>query len=245
VPVKPIEVKPPLIVKPLPQPQSPRLIWPEPPAQKEPVKQHPTLKLIERRALPPAEFDREYTGTLTITRVPSVAAVKAACPKLAAQRALGCAKVYNFTNACEVFIVSDDVLKSYGYSYDVVWRHERAHCLGWRHDDNGKTIKEASKPTDAVIVQDTASTLLKYAQRRAKELEGEASTKPQDKSQDKTADDKPRGTKQKPATIVYPVLKFSTPSPPIPFHWLSDPPVYPTDKAEMVEMMQRAYERVK
>lgn len=163
--VNPIEVKPPLIVKPLPGPPNPRQIWLAPPAQNTPVKQHRTLSLIQRRILPPPEYDHEYKGTMTVTRVANQAAVQAACAL--ASPTLGCAKIYRYTDACDVFIAADEVLEAYGLSYDVVFRHERAHCNGFRHDESGKTVKnDASKPPS---IMDMGSPLLELGQRRLQE----------------------------------------------------------------------------
>ena len=33
------------------------------------------------------------------------------------------------------FINSTSGRAAFGWDYDIVWRHERAHCNGWRHPD--------------------------------------------------------------------------------------------------------------
>jgi hypothetical protein len=44
---------------------------------------------------------------------------------------LGCALIKR--DSCDVYIAYDDLLFAYRTSYDVMWRHERGHCNGWRH----------------------------------------------------------------------------------------------------------------
>ena len=79
--------------------------------------------------MPPAEFDREYTGNrLLITRVDEEG-IRASCQ---GKTLTGCA--YRISEqTCFVWIVYDDILNYQRYSYDVVYRHERAHCNGWHH----------------------------------------------------------------------------------------------------------------
>jgi len=57
---------------------------------------------------------------------------------------LGCAMIYSF--GCMVFILNDSILQAKGLEYDIVYRHERAHCNGWRHED--WTAERQTKESD-------------------------------------------------------------------------------------------------
>ena len=88
---------------------------------------------------PPPQYDRPYTGTLTIERVADPAAVLVQCPEL--KNPAGCAKVAKDLSWCKVYIVSDEYIKriprkeeTIGYSYENFLRHELAHCNGWPGD---------------------------------------------------------------------------------------------------------------
>jgi hypothetical protein len=89
----------------------------------------------ERQGLPPAEFDRDFTGTIKIVRL-NDAGLRAACPHQfpAGHYAIGCAEYYAGSDICTVYILDDMALHALGWDYDIVFRHERAHCLGWRHN---------------------------------------------------------------------------------------------------------------
>ena len=83
--------------------------------------------------LPPDEFDREYTGEMTIKRGDELD-MKIVCKGISAT---GCTYRWN-DERCIVYIANDDVLNKHYLSYDAVFRHERAHCLGWHHADESK-----------------------------------------------------------------------------------------------------------
>jgi hypothetical protein len=78
--------------------------------------------------LPPIEYDKPYTGKLTITRGTKFI-MDNACPKTTLPITLGCSR--QIEGECWIVIANDDILKASGWSYDVVYRHERAHCLAW------------------------------------------------------------------------------------------------------------------
>ena len=95
----------------------------------------------KRVLFPPPQYDRPYTGTLTIERVADSAALLVQCPEL--KNHAGCAKVAKDLSSCKVYIVSDEYInrrdsaekrKLFGYSYENFLRHELAHCNGWPGD---------------------------------------------------------------------------------------------------------------
>jgi hypothetical protein len=97
----------------------------------------------KREMFPPSQYDRPYTGTLTIERVVDSAAVQMQCPKLTSKTRAACAIVAQDLSWCKVYIVSDEYIngrytaeqrKQMDYSYENFLRHELAHCNGWPAD---------------------------------------------------------------------------------------------------------------
>src|SRR5262249_47569939 len=83
--------------------------------------------------LPPEEFDREYTGDLVIKRF-NAEGIKLACQGVS----WTACSFRGSDKYCTIYIADDNVLNQHLLSYDAVFRHERAHCLGWHHADESK-----------------------------------------------------------------------------------------------------------
>ena len=83
--------------------------------------------------LPPPEFDHEFKGELKVVRG-SQQELRTACPNSfhPGNIALGCTRLIYDT--CTIYILNDQGLQATGWDYEIVLRHERAHCNGWRHD---------------------------------------------------------------------------------------------------------------
>ena len=97
--------------------------------------------LLAQAQVPPSEYDHDYDGELTILRTTPATVLDACFSVIDHNRSspLGCAQIKS-TNPkkCTIWIVTDDKLR--GFDYSLILRHELAHCNGWRHDKNGKTI---------------------------------------------------------------------------------------------------------
>ena len=91
--------------------------------------------LRSKNYLPPPEFDHEYKGEMKIIRG-TQSDFRAACPTSfkAGNHAIGCMKMHLEGMPCVVYILNDAGLQMIGWDYDIVFRHERAHCAGWHHD---------------------------------------------------------------------------------------------------------------
>jgi hypothetical protein len=91
--------------------------------------------LRSKNYLPPPEFDHPYKGEMKIIRG-TQQELRAACPTSfkPGNNALGCMKMHLEGMPCVVYILNDIGLQMTGWDYDIVFRHERAHCLGWKHD---------------------------------------------------------------------------------------------------------------
>ena len=88
--------------------------------------------VMDRFITPPKEFDHEFVVKRT-----DEMDIKKQCR---AQTNSGCAFApVDIDPICRIWIVYDDILNYQRYSYDVVFRHERAYCNGWHHDKFGRS----------------------------------------------------------------------------------------------------------
>jgi hypothetical protein len=129
--VKPFKTIPPDL-SPLPDQG---IIWPRP--LPKPLFNMPRDLAERLRLVPPQEYDHEYTGTLRIIRTTQTGVWMACQDKFkSVDQAIGCADAkLTEPRACVIWIVNDSVLEKLGWDYDIVFRHERGHCNGWRHDN--------------------------------------------------------------------------------------------------------------
>jgi hypothetical protein len=90
-------------------------------------------------SLPPLEYDRPYSGTLTIERGDKDFMEKN-CPKSPLfVIPVACAYFPNGPSVpqCHIIIANDDILKQMQRPYNLVLRHEVGHCNGWPKDHVG------------------------------------------------------------------------------------------------------------
>lgn len=86
--------------------------------------------------LPPVEYDKPYTGALTIMEVPSQDAMRAMChPAKDIRPLLGCA--LRHATSCTILVATEAQMKAAGWQKEIVVRHETGHCLGWSGDHAG------------------------------------------------------------------------------------------------------------
>lgn len=107
------------------------------------VKLEPHLMRPSRnvRILPPVEYDKPYTGKLTIERAATPEDVRRMCNL--DKTALACA--IRSEGSCRIVIVPDDLIKISGYTTEVVMRHEVSHCVGWPKDHRNSRLWPESK----------------------------------------------------------------------------------------------------
>jgi hypothetical protein len=77
--------------------------------------------------LPPPEYDYPFKGPVTYTRLKDIAEVNRICNN--PQVGLACA--IRLDGVCNIFMVSDDMIRSRRLDPEDVKRHEMAHCNGW------------------------------------------------------------------------------------------------------------------
>ena len=83
--------------------------------------------------VPPPEYDRAYKGHLIISRIDSTPEVGRLCGQT--DPMISCSQPRD--NECDIIMATDDVIRTLGYSVDIVLRHEIAHCNGWPKDHPG------------------------------------------------------------------------------------------------------------
>jgi hypothetical protein len=87
-----------------------------------------------RMYLPPVEFDRPYTGKITVETV-TKEQLRAQCAA-ASQWSLGCS--FPIPGRCRIILVDEASINAVGWTVEAMLRHERAHCNGWTQDHPGK-----------------------------------------------------------------------------------------------------------
>jgi hypothetical protein len=115
---------------PPPQPQ------PQPRPERRPYSREGLSELSKTiPILPPLAYDFPYTGKLTVRRVdPDQMRARRPLPK-PGRATIGCAHIAK--GECEVIIADNTTLEFLGFNYDIVLRHELAHCNGWPGDHPG------------------------------------------------------------------------------------------------------------
>jgi hypothetical protein len=87
----------------------------------------------EVRLVPPPEYERPYKGELVIVDA-NQEMVREKCPaaKFTLGVSLGCA--HRGATYCWIYLAPKADMKAAGFPYDLVLRHEIAHCNGWPGD---------------------------------------------------------------------------------------------------------------
>ena len=88
---------------------------------------------------PPQQYDRPYEGKLIVTRGNEYD-MTSLCPKTSLPITLGCAFLRQAK--CEIVIADDDILKDAGWTFEIVKRHEEAHCGGWPNDPSRRKVAQ-------------------------------------------------------------------------------------------------------
>lgn len=91
--------------------------------------------------LPPVEFDRPYTGKLTVETVATREELKPICGSVFTQFTLACA--FRRPDSCRIVIVEESIIKAYRWTRELVMRHEIGHCNGWPGDHPGERPYDA------------------------------------------------------------------------------------------------------
>jgi hypothetical protein len=99
--------------------------------------------------MPPLEYDYPYSGTLTVIRAHR-GMLERLCPKDLIAAHIGCNYRYAKSNECHVYITKDELLAGTGWTYEIIFRHEVAHCNGWGGDHKGACPADAKTAFEPV-----------------------------------------------------------------------------------------------
>jgi hypothetical protein len=98
-------------------------LFPNPPPPPSPNVPPPSNNI-----LPPLEYDYPYQGKLTVQRVDTIEELIVVC-STTRKWLLGCARPG--TTSCQLILVRDEVIRQYGWTTELMMRHEVGHCNGW------------------------------------------------------------------------------------------------------------------
>src|SRR5262245_10713988 len=88
-------------------------------------------------ALPPVEYDQPCKGRLGVITV-GPEFMNRICPRTSFPVTLGCAFVGK--DECWIVLAEDATIESYGWTTEIVKRHEIGHCNGWPGDHRGARL---------------------------------------------------------------------------------------------------------
>jgi hypothetical protein len=107
----------------------------EPP---EPKPRQSVQKVRYWNILPPVEYDKPYTGELSIIRLSSPEEIRVACKN---SSEYACISTEGLPHRCTIFMLPDKQLSLNGISLlAFTLRHELGHCNGWPNHDGGRKI---------------------------------------------------------------------------------------------------------
>ena len=85
--------------------------------------------------LPPEQFDHPYTGLVIVHRLKTEGVMREICADIDANVWLGCS--YKLKHACLIVLAAEPVMRAYGITGNMVFRHEEGHCNGWPASHSG------------------------------------------------------------------------------------------------------------
>jgi hypothetical protein len=88
--------------------------------------------------VPPAEYDKPFAGKLEEFIINDLEELKSFC----GHRWVGCAirhwapsETVGLALHCSIYLLADEPIRKYGWTIEMIRRHEIAHCNGWVHPD--------------------------------------------------------------------------------------------------------------
>jgi len=95
-----------------------------------------TYPAMAQNVIPPVKFDFLYRGRLVIDRSSSQDEIKRRCPPTTFPYHLGCGGPQP-GGWCHILMADDETIRKYGWTPEIVLRHEMGHCNGWTLDHKG------------------------------------------------------------------------------------------------------------
>jgi len=85
--------------------------------------------------IPPKLYDHPYAGNLEMVRI-AVEDIPEVCPNV--RTTIGCTFPYLRENRCVVALIAPELAEQRMHlPYEIILRHELAHCSGWPADHHG------------------------------------------------------------------------------------------------------------
>ena len=97
--------------------------------------------VLQDRPLPPPEYDHAYPGTVVVYYASDQADMRYKCNRTDLWEAIplfGCSWAANDKHPCLIVVGDEPTLIKWGWTRNIVLRHEIGHCNGWPQDHGGK-----------------------------------------------------------------------------------------------------------
>jgi hypothetical protein len=84
---------------------------------------------------PPAEYDKPFVGKLEEFIINDRKELKDLCwGRLGcAIRRLTTSEISGLVYDCRIYLPAEELIREYGWTFEIIRRHEIAHCNGWVH----------------------------------------------------------------------------------------------------------------
>jgi hypothetical protein len=96
--------------------------------------------VLQDHPLPPLEYDHAHQGPVVVFQATDQADMKIKCNRpdiLAYVPVFGCSWAANAQHPCLIVVADDATITRWGWTRNIVLRHEIGHCNGWPQDHAG------------------------------------------------------------------------------------------------------------
>src|SRR5262245_61905275 len=98
-----------------------------------------SMTMYTGAGLPPLEYDHPYKSKLNVVTA-GAAVMRRACPRSSMPITLACS--YAEKDECLIIMLEDNLIVRSGWTPEIVYRHERGHCLFWPGDHKGARMAD-------------------------------------------------------------------------------------------------------
>src|SRR5262245_22654434 len=97
--------------------------------------------VLQDHPLPPLEYDHPYQGPVVVYRAADQEDMRQKCNRTDLPPFIpifGCSWAANDKHPCLIVVGDDATITKWGWTRNIVLRHEVGHCNGWPQDHGGK-----------------------------------------------------------------------------------------------------------
>ena len=90
--------------------------------------------VLQDKLLPPPKYDHAYNGPVVVYRAGSQADIRLKCKRMEVPAhipLMGCSWSATSAHPCLIVVADDETITEWGWTRNIVLRHEIAHCSGW------------------------------------------------------------------------------------------------------------------